>query len=337
MDQSIRNWKFDYIKGIACIVVVLLHVPIPGPIGEAIIYGCRFSVPIFFMITGYYSESKSNAWILKKTKDLLIKLVITEFLYGIWKLFLWTVIDGKEIGGFFGNTAIAKEPVKTLFFGSIFNGALWYMYAAVWTYLLVLLLRKIKLIGNPVFCIVYVFLMITFMVAGRMIIQSTENIDELAFLFCNAVTFGLPMVITGMFFARYEEKIRNKISLGKNILILFAGGLVMCVEYLLYGKYMDFHVSTFIISCAIFFFAFTYKKEGIILKRPLCFIGQKLSLWIYLDHFFVNAALLLLLGLIIDTENNIYKYVHPFLVIAMSIIVALFIYLLKKSIKRSKA
>ena len=58
--KSPRNWKFDYIKGIACIVVICLHCPLPGKIGEAVIYGIRFSVPLFFMITGYYCESKSR-------------------------------------------------------------------------------------------------------------------------------------------------------------------------------------------------------------------------------------------------------------------------------------
>ena len=90
-----RNWKFDYIKGIACIIVICLHCPLPGKIGEAVIYGCRVSVPLFFIITGYYCEIKSNEWILRKTKDLLIKTLIAELLYGIWSTFLALVVEKK--------------------------------------------------------------------------------------------------------------------------------------------------------------------------------------------------------------------------------------------------
>lgn len=35
------------LKGISCIIVVLLHCPLPGKIGEGIIYALRFPVPIF--------------------------------------------------------------------------------------------------------------------------------------------------------------------------------------------------------------------------------------------------------------------------------------------------
>ena len=67
MQERNRNWRFDFLKGISCVFVVFLHCRFPGVIGNLIIYAFRFPVPIFFMITGYYSYEKDRTWIFKRT------------------------------------------------------------------------------------------------------------------------------------------------------------------------------------------------------------------------------------------------------------------------------
>ena len=54
--------------------------------GRGIAYGLRFSVPIFFMITGYYSYSKDNKWFLKKAFGILKMTFFTEIVYGLYNL-----------------------------------------------------------------------------------------------------------------------------------------------------------------------------------------------------------------------------------------------------------
>lgn len=339
MDKTVRNWRFDYLKGVSCIIVVLFHVPIPGLIGEAIIYGMRFPVPVFFMITGYYCETRSNAWILNKTKQLLIRLFMVELLYGIWNLFLWIVIEGGTVSGFIRSIALVQRPVKTLLCGSVFNGTLWFLYAAIWTYILILLCRKAGLMNKLFFCIIYILLMIAFMVVGRMRLQNNmdpEKFKDFTFLFCNAVSFGLPMTASGMMFARYKDKIREWITFRKNILLFGVGSVVLVTEFLIYGKYMDFHFSTFIISVALFLFTFTYKKDIMPFKRLFSYIGQNMSIWIYFDHLFVNSLVLLIAKKVINTGSYAYQYAHPFVVIVISCIMAWVIYKIKNMAKRKK-
>ena len=329
MDTKQRNWRFDYLKGIACIIVILLHVPLPGIIGDGIIYACRFSVPIFFMITGYYTEKKDNRWIFNKIRQLLSKLLIAEVFYGIWKLFLHIVMDGKTISEFFENVAFLKNPVKTVFCGSFFNGVFWYIYAVIWAYVLVVLLRKVKWIFNDLFCIISSLILIVIMVAGRFVLQNLIDINDYTFLFCNALVFGLPMMMIGMFFSRNENSIKEQISLKKNVLMLFAGLMVMVAEYIFSRQYMDFHFSTLIISLSVFLFAFVYDKNSIFLKKLFTVIGQKLSLWIYLDHMFANQLCQVIANYFGVLENKIYRYIHPFIVIILSIVIAYIIYKVK--------
>ena len=336
--KTSRNWKFDYIKGIACLIVICLHCPFYGPVGDAIIYGCRFSVPLFFMITGYYCESKSNEWILRKTKELIVKTLIAEALYGIWKLFLALVFDKLSFSEFVMNMGIVRNPLKTLFFGSMFNGVFWYLYAAIWAYLLILLLRKTKLIYKNTFCIILIGVLVCVLVIGRFFAQNLWDeafLAEWAGLFCNALVFGLPMLLTGMLFSRYEEKITASLSIKKNLLILAIGLAVMVEEFLLSGQYMDFHFSTYIISSAIFLFAFTYKKDRIVLKKPLAFTGQRLSLWIYLDHMFVSSLMVTIYICLDIADKQITVLVHPIIVILLSLFMAWVIDRVKS--KRMKA
>lgn len=48
------NYCLDFIKGMACIFVVLMHVEFPGLTGTAVQAISRFSVPFFFMVSGYF-------------------------------------------------------------------------------------------------------------------------------------------------------------------------------------------------------------------------------------------------------------------------------------------
>ena len=92
--SSKENTGLNFLKGIACLIVILLHCPIPGLLGNAIIYGLRFSVPIFFMITGYFSYNKNRKWILKQIKKTLVLIFQGELISGS-VLFLLFLLERK--------------------------------------------------------------------------------------------------------------------------------------------------------------------------------------------------------------------------------------------------
>ena len=178
--------------------------------------------------------------------------------------------------------------------------------------------------------------MVIFMVIGRYYVQNHFDINKLVFLFLNAIVFGIPMILMGMLFSRFEERITKALALPVNILLLIIGGIVMCAEFILVGQYMDFHFSTMIISSAIFLLTFTYKREGIVFKRSLSFIGQKLSLWIYLDHIFIDSLLQLIEKELEIKENKAVEIAHPFAVILLSVVMALLIYSVKLKLFKKK-
>lgn len=88
-----RSWQFDFLKGISCIFVIFLHCRFPGMVGDIIIYACRFPVPIFFMISGYYCYAKESTRIKRRAFGILKMLLLTELFYGLWNC-LYTFFGG---------------------------------------------------------------------------------------------------------------------------------------------------------------------------------------------------------------------------------------------------
>ena len=128
-----ENKSLWMLKGIACIVVILFHCPISGIVGDAIIYAVRFPIPVFLMISGYYGFRKKNY--LKYAKKTLLLIITGEVISAIvmevcFKLGLLKINPFQILANI--------NWIKTIFFGSIFNSTLWYLYAAFWGWILIL-------------------------------------------------------------------------------------------------------------------------------------------------------------------------------------------------------
>ncbi len=54
------NYCLDFINGIACILVVLIHCKFPGILGLSVQAVARFAVPLFFMVSGYYCYRRDS-------------------------------------------------------------------------------------------------------------------------------------------------------------------------------------------------------------------------------------------------------------------------------------
>lgn len=55
-----RNPMLDFIKGIACICVVFIHVTFPDRFGLILKNICGYAVPLFLVIAGYYAGGDKN-------------------------------------------------------------------------------------------------------------------------------------------------------------------------------------------------------------------------------------------------------------------------------------
>ena len=306
-----ENKCLNFLKGISCLTVVLLHCRIPGVIGDGVIYAMRFPVPIFFMISGYFCYYKDTEWIRKAQLKVL-------------KLLLWAEAIGGAVSFVFIDKSVTeqirelflwKHPLRTLFCGTLFNGTLWYLYAMLWTWLILYLVKKSGVIKWS-YALIPVLLLVH--IVGRLYIQKTGDIEVWDSLFSSAPLFGVPFVLLGHFFAEKTDWIKGHISNLKCALLLLLGGIVMVAELILWNCYMDLWFSTVLIAAAMFLFAVVNPDIGIL---PLIAkIGKKYSMIVYITHIPISR---ILDSCLTPTMGSaVYGWVRPFATIAAALLTA---------------
>ena len=216
------------IKGIACLIVILFHCPIPTAIGDAIIYGLRFPIPIFLMISGYFSVGKESSFLKSAFKTIkllffgeLISLLVLE------ALFLTGLSHTNPI-------SILQQInwAKTIFYGSIFNGTLWYLYAMFWTWILFFVVSKLK---HGFTILQYLTIpLLALHIGGRMYITINFDINQSVFLFRSTILFAVPFMMIGRIIAEKKDIILHK-TIDLHILMIMALGLsLIVIEYILW-------------------------------------------------------------------------------------------------------
>ena len=330
-EYVLENKSINLLKGISCLIVVLLHCPFPGIIGEAIIYGVRFSVPIFFMITGYYSYEKSELWLIRQIKKTLALIIKGEVFCGLVRVIIDIGRNQMEIYDWIKNTEIIQHPIKTLFFGSVYNGTLWYLYALFWTVVSLYVIEKYFDYKYIMYGLIPVTLLVH--IVGRAVIQNFNDINKIVFLFRSAVLFGVPFVLFGRWIAEYENTLKKYIRGNRCIIILMMGIGFEIAEFICWHQYMDLHFSTIIISFALFWWACIHPSEDYI--PVLRIFGKKYSIWVYIVHFPCVLIINEIMTNITSKNRSLFcNWQKPIIVIIMSLILAVCIENLKK--KREK-
>ena len=314
--DMVENKSINLLKGIACLIVVLLHCPFPGIVGDAIIYGIRFSVPIFFMITGYFSYEKNEFWMIRQIKKTLVLIVKGEIFCGIAFVIIKLIRGTFSVIDWIKSTEIIKHPIRILFLGSVWNGTLWYLYALLWTLVILYLIEKY--FANMKFLYYYIPILMSIHIIGRVIVQNIGDINKMVFLFRSAILFGVPFVLFGRWIAEYEIILKTHLNAIRCILLFILGIVMEVAEFILYHQYMDLHFSTIIISFALFWWACIHPSEDYL---PLLRVfGKRYSMWVYLMHV---PCLLIIDAVTEDIDigkmHLLWDWMKPIIVIMMSL------------------
>lgn len=140
-----RNVYFDYLKGFACIAVVFLHFRLPGYAGLITGALAKFAVPCFFMISGYYALSENQYNVKRKVIHILKMAVLTEFIIFLYEL-LKTFVQHQSLKSYLLGCFGVDQIFQTIVFNKPINyGYLWFLYALIYCYVALWILRKIGL------------------------------------------------------------------------------------------------------------------------------------------------------------------------------------------------
>lgn len=139
-----RDYNIDFIKCIACIMVIGLHTIYSStmPVYNILWYLCGLSVPLFFMVTGYLiiGSSKINYLYIQKKIFHILKLCFNFFLITYSVICLYDLIINHSL-----NLLSIKNFVVYMYNNILQIGPLghfWYFAALICVYLSILILAK---------------------------------------------------------------------------------------------------------------------------------------------------------------------------------------------------
>ena len=313
--KSEKNVCLNFIKGISCIAVVLMHCTYAHKIEGMILYPFKFAIPIFFMISGYYCYTKENK-ILKKSLKIFRLLIFSELLY-----FLLYLIENK----FKFPTYTLSELITKIFFGTFFNGTLWFLYALFYGYISLYFLNKIKKIENQKYLIyISMFILIFGNLVRLIIVNYYFKYD--ASIHRNFILCGLPFILIGYFIHLNENKIQ--ISNKKLILLSIIGCAFMTIEWIVTRTYLDIYLGNIISSISIFIFCLKNPKYNP--SNIITYIGEKLFTYVYI---FQVAIIAVINKLINQIDNFIFLMISPVIVVFFTIFISYIFYKVKIKFK----
>lgn len=330
MDKP-RYTSIDCIKGLACIAVVFIHYNITGGsihpyIGLGMKTVCRFGVPVFFCVSGFFLSSSKHIdanKIVKKTTRIIRMLFISGLFY-LCFTYVWNPISNsswnaaEQAASLLTATKLLKLIVTH---DPLVYSHLWFMLALIFCYLFVLLFlndrnRNIIYVMAPVCLITYSCMQEFHLIPMSFAVNGMES---RIYIYNSFLFRGLPAFLFGMIMRDHQDKIVNLNISGKALLLLaFLGCCSSVIERkMLYEA--QFYIGSYITWVSLMFWAIRNPNA----KHPLLLhIGRDLSMYVYILHIAVGKTVDIIGGKLHFWGHDPYYIVRPFAVLLLSLLVS---------------
>lgn len=281
-----RNQSFDLLKAIACFAVVFMHCEFPGRTGVAVQCLTRWSVPLYFTISGYFFRRESVGECMRKARHILRITCFAVAFYVVFETAAQLIRGGiPQLIRYVEETCTPFDIVTFILFNGpvFFSGHLWFLFALLYVYLAYAVMIRLRLTRiNRVVCVL--------LLAGHFSIAYGLNwlghpLPSGAYR--NWAFEGLPFFLIGHEFFRWsaswgEEEKRRYAVRGK---VLICVGLALSLlERALLGRDFSVHLASVIVLAGMLFLA-----QSPLDRRWswLAAVGREYSLYVYILHMAV--------------------------------------------------
>ncbi|MGN0854735.1 MAG: acyltransferase [Kiritimatiellia bacterium] len=273
----------DALKGLSCIAVVLLHYNLPSIYGDWLRQSLKFAVPLFFIISGFFSVSERGELqrdaILRRACGLIRIMLFVHICYmavhSVFPAFGSSLYENRFISDIIvfilGNSSF---PVLWLL------GALVYCYLTIWIFCPKRVLNRYLL-----FIVVLTFVFTLYIQEISNVLPLTANelrVPGIATVpYRNIYLFrGFPFFMIGMLMRLNVSRIKGFAPGWLLVVISLLGGVLAVLESRYMG-FAQFYLGNYITAVALICF-------GIVSNRRFGaweYCGRRLSLFVYLVHY----------------------------------------------------
>lgn len=308
-----RNKNINFLKGIACMGVVFIHIKFPGITGEIVSKIFQFATPIFFMIAGYYAFECN----IDTIKRRLIK-ISKIFIWAILCFFVYNLIlqiRNNDAILWIKNTFGYKEILKAIVFCTIdYAYPLWYLIAMIESYLVwIIVVKKSK--ENLLIKTLPILFMALIISDGYC---ETNNYQW--FWKINFLTKSFSYFLMGYCIRERNQREKTNMHV-KSGVITGSLGLIIALLPTLFNTKVDFSM----IGLVMYSISVFYLTVGLPQKQTqgiIEYIGDKLSLYIYIFHVLIADIIEICCRkmFMINFNDNLFKWTLPIITLILTII-----------------
>lgn len=327
--MSRRNNCLNLLKAFACIGVVFTHVTFPLVAGQVIKSLSEFAVPLFFMIAGYYAYNCDRNKINKRLAKILRILIFGYFLFFLYDFL--SAIRTNTLTEWLTTNFTLMTPIKYIVFCTIdWAVILWYLIAMAETYLFWSFIVKKNKQDN---IIKYTYILL---LCGAILTTVVESLNLPWMYKINFLFRALPWFLIGYLTKRdYEEKLKQVNNI-KLILFVVLGWFITLFPILFKTKINFNYFGVLITAPSLFFIGI--KNPDIKPSTFLNYLGDNLSLYVYLFHQLVGCIIIILISKLfnINVESMFYMVLHPIITLTLTIVVSFVFNEMMKVLKLNK-
>lgn len=320
----LRAKNIDILKAICTFFVVCIHIKFPGTAGRCVTAVAVISVPVFFLITGYfYEQTVCRNRQGGQLKKIFVLLIFSGLIYLVWTI-VFFAFKQENLLNYLSEWFSTKNLLELIFLNKPYRYEhLWYLLAIL--YVLIIVWGVDRLQCRKFLYWITPFLLLTGLALGKYALLLFHRKFP-AVLSRNFLFEGIPYFCIGCMIKDLSLKkgsILRIVDARREKRFLFFLGL-LAIASLLEGFFLsiikmtangDRYISTIFLSIAVFVLALsTQEREPSSSKllNALSIIGRKYSTWIYILHpIFIDAIGEIMKGLSI---YSIYGYIAPIVV-----------------------
>ena len=221
-------------KMLAAILIVFAHVPFPGVIAELINCYVRFSVPVFFAISGYFCFSVRGEKLFTRLMHIVKLNIVAIAVHVLWSC-TTSLYQGEGLMSALRQVIPGLNSLASWVFmhTNPFSGHLWYLtaiavaYAVLWAY--VSFFGEEKIDYRPLYIASVALFAIRFVMMDLMRFVGYS----IPYFFCRDGWFyGLPMLSMGIFIREHKDRLfRNfRLTTAKLLGVLLFGILLSLLQ-----------------------------------------------------------------------------------------------------------
>ena len=334
------NYSMELFKIIAAFAVVFSHVRFPGRTGAIVNSICRFAVPFFFALSGYFSFNADEIRIKKRLFHILKIMLIASLFYALWGCFTtkW-VSHGSRLQYLKGRLDLHHIALWLFMEMNPFAPHLWYLSSMAVTYLLYYIYTAFWKEKEISYSYLYLFAgaaLLFQLVFGLKAPGVSLDVDYK--IYRNSLFFGLPVFSMGLFIREYKDRLLYVFNLTskKAFLLILIGTALSPVQWLGIGQAevpVGSFLDVFIILLLLAEHPDPFPNNN--LRKCILLLGNA-SLIVYIIHPFFHDLFKLLAkkeGFAAFIVSH--GYVYPFFIAVISsatgILYSLILGMLKKN------